>query len=74
MDDHSDHVLAALRELEQARDLVAREVACYPVPIAGCDAQFNHLLSEQACIRGALAALAETPFVPTPRLPAPDSQ
>lgn len=70
--DHSDHVRAAVRELEQAREALDRAIADYPTPVAGCDAQFNHLLSEQARIGSALAALAAAPFVPTPRQPDPD--
>lgn len=72
--DHGDHVRAAVRELERAKKALDREIAAYPAPVAGCDAQFNHLLSEQTRVGGALAALGATPFVPTPRQPDPDSR
>ena len=55
--------------LERARQAVMAEISSYPTPISGCDAQFNHLLSERSRIGEALAALGSAPFVPTPRIP-----
>ena len=57
----------AVRHLELARELLLREISTYPTPIAGCDAQFNHLLSDRTRLSKALAALEDRPFVPTPR-------
>jgi len=37
-------------ELKRIKD----EIAGYPAPIAGCDAQFNHLLAERQRILEAL--------------------
>lgn len=42
-------------EVELARIKV--EIAGYPGPIAGCDAQFNHLLAERQRILEALRRL-----------------
>lgn len=53
--------------LREAKEMVAAEIANYPTPISGCDAQFNHLLSERAKIASALHALASAPFIPTSR-------
>lgn len=50
---------------------VSREIAGYPGPIAGCDAQFNHLLAERRRLTNALNALGEEVFIPTPRSPDP---
>lgn len=35
---------ALRRRLEEEKDVVSAEIQAYPRPIAGCDAQFNHLL------------------------------
>lgn len=59
--------------LHQAQARVAAEIAAYPTPISGCDAQFNHLLAERARIGAARAALRRNVFVPTPRTPSPVS-
>ena len=52
------HIRAAEAALEAARRRLADEIAGYPGPIAGCDAQFNHLLAERDRVNAALAALA----------------
>jgi hypothetical protein len=52
-----DCLALARAELQAARWRLTREIAGYPTPIAGCDCQFNHLLSVRAKIAGALAAL-----------------
>ncbi|AKO97258.1 hypothetical protein MALG_02090 [Marinovum algicola DG 898] len=54
------HLHAALQE-------VARDLAEYPGPIAGCDAQYTHLLATRTRIRNALTALDGEVFVATPR-------
>jgi len=58
----------ALSKLEEARELLQRELAAYPGPISGCDAQFNQLLSDRTRISKAIQALRDMPFVPTPRV------
>lgn len=56
--------------LRRARAALDREIAEYPTPIAGCDAQFNHLIAERRRLSGALAELGLNVAVPTPRWPA----
>jgi len=56
-------------QLEDVRRALNAEIAEYPTPISGCDAQFNHLLAERQKVLNALRALSETVFVPTPRTP-----
>jgi len=58
----------ALEELQTARANLLGEIAEYPTPISGCDAQFNHLLSDRTRISKAIQALESSPFVPTPRI------
>ena len=43
--------------LEQLKSDVAAEIHDYPTPIAGCDAQFNHLLEQQRALVAELARL-----------------
>lgn len=64
---HTAHLAKAETALRDARTALTHEIAQYPTPISGCDAQFTHLLSERARVGAALAALADAPFVPTPR-------
>jgi len=59
------HALAALKT---AQHLLSAEIAAYPTPISGCDAQFNRLLSDRTRIANTLRALDSEPFVPTPRM------
>lgn len=59
---------AALDRLRSAYRLVLQEIAEYPGPIAGCDVQFNQLLSDRTRISQAIETLQDTPFVPTPRI------
>ena len=68
-----DCILAAKSELAAARQLLTREISDYPTPIAGCDAQFNHLLAERQKVLTALQSLEEIVFVPTPRSPTPNA-
>lgn len=70
-EDASSLIAAARSDLERARVLIESEIRDYPAPIAGCDAQFNHLLSERKRVRAALAALEDVPFIATPRTPMP---
>ena len=60
---------AAETALIRARAALDREIAEYPTPVAGCDAQFSHLLAERRRLAAALHALAQEVFVPTPRWP-----
>lgn len=64
-----DYLDKARAQLEAAKRELQAEIAEYPTPISGCDAQFNHLLSERRKVQSALSAL-ETPIhIPTPRAP-----
>jgi len=69
MTEHSyETVLAeALAQLQVAQALLTQEITKYPTPISGCDAQFNHLLSDRKRISKATQALNDIPFIPTPR-------
>ncbi len=55
----SEHLKIARDELMAARALLRHEIATYPVPIAGCDKQFNHIISQLARVRSALNALED---------------
>ena len=59
---------AAILVLKTTRDMLIREIAEYPGPISGCDAQFNRLLSDRTRISNAIRELQSQPFVPTPRM------
>lgn len=72
-DTFEDCVLAARAELAVARQLLQDEISAYPSPIAGCDAQFNHLLAERQKVLAAIRSLDEFVFVPTPRSPTPQA-
>lgn len=72
-DTFEDCVLVARAELSKARELLQSEISNYPSPIAGCDAQFNHLLAERQKVLAALRSLNECVFVPTPRSPTPQA-
>ena len=72
-DTFEDCVLAARAELAMARQLLQDEISTYPGPIAGCDAQYNHLLAERQKVVNALSSLAEAVFIPTPRSPTPNT-
>lgn len=62
-------VAAARRRLAEARVALDAEIHAYPTPIAGCDAQFNHLLAERRRVLAALRALEAPVHIPTPRAP-----
>lgn len=61
----------AEHSMREALRHVAAEIATYPTPISGCDAQFNHLLAVRTQIGAALDALKREVFIPTPRTPEP---
>jgi len=75
MTDHYEHCLsAATAGLKKARTALNREIADYPTPISGCDAQFTRLLSDRTRIADALRVLGERPFVATPRVMEPGAR
>ncbi len=57
----------AVEQLGAAKALLSAEIANYPTPISGCDAQFNHLLSQRAMIANVQHVLDHPPFIPTSR-------
>jgi hypothetical protein len=65
---------AALSTLQMAREVLLKEISTYPRPISGCDAQFNHLLSDRTRISDAICALQTRPFIPTPRVMEPGAR
>jgi hypothetical protein len=65
----SDTIAAARQSLVDARDRLGAEIAAYPSPVSGCDAQFNHLIAERKRVARALNVLDQPVFVPTPRTP-----
>jgi chorismate mutase len=71
---YTDHLEQAFAALVRAREKLGTEIAAYPTPISGCDAQFSHLLSERQKIGDALAALAAQPFVASPRIMVPGAR
>jgi hypothetical protein len=48
---------ALRRQLEDLKSAVAAEIQSYPRPIAGCDAQFNHLLERRRLLGEELSRL-----------------
>jgi len=44
-------------KLETMRAALNQEIASYPAPITGCDAQFNHLLERRAGLNAELGRL-----------------
>jgi hypothetical protein len=65
----SSSIEAARRHLMAARAAIDAEIHDYPTPVAGCDAQYNHLLAERRRILAALRALEAEVHIPTPRAP-----
>ncbi len=72
-DSYSEDLRQALARLKEARAALSNEIRNYPTPISGCDAQFNHLLSDRKRINAALVALDQPVFIPTPRSPTPNA-
>lgn len=66
-------ITAARAELTMAKQRLQDEISGYPSPIAGCDAQFNHLLAERQRVLAAIQSLDTVVFVPTPRSPTPQA-
>ncbi|MYF88854.1 MAG: hypothetical protein F4186_05555 [Boseongicola sp. SB0676_bin_33] len=64
---YQECLATATERLEAARQLIEKEIRSYPAPVAGCDAQFNHLVGMRGSVSEALAALERPRFVPTPR-------
>jgi hypothetical protein len=56
---HVTDIKNARLSLEAARRKVEAEITTYPRPIAGCDAQFNHLLAIRERVAMALRALRD---------------
>jgi hypothetical protein len=65
----AESIRTARQCLAAARAALDEEIRAYPGPIAGCDAQYNHLLAERRRIHEALAVLEAEVHVPTPRAP-----
>ena len=72
--DYATSLDDAQNALKTARRLLEAEIAAYPTPISGCDAQFNHLLAERHRIGDAIQALGAEVFIATPRRPDPLSR
>ncbi len=64
---YESNISVALDALLNARTQLGIEIAGYPTPISGCDAQFNRLLSDRTRIAKAIRAIENQPFVATPR-------
>lgn len=73
MEDYEECLAIARSELTLARQSLNAEIANYPTPISGCDAQFNHLLASREKVRRTLQTLDDAVFVPTPRSPTPNA-
>ncbi|MEM9197061.1 MAG: hypothetical protein AAGD12_04330 [Pseudomonadota bacterium] len=71
---HETHIAQAIAALTTARSTLGCEIAAYPTPISGCDAQFTRLLSDRQRISDALTILAGEPFIPTPRIMEPGAR
>lgn len=64
-----DNIRIARDRLTEARRDIEEEIRNYPMPISGCDAQYNHLLGERRRVHEALQILDAEIFVPTSRIP-----
>jgi hypothetical protein len=74
MPDTVEHLMAVAEDaLRRARAALDRELAAYPVPVAGCDVQYTWLLAERRRVAGALDQLRAEVFIPTPRTLSPGS-
>lgn len=65
---YEDAIEAARVALIEARQLLQSEIADYPHPISGCDAQYVRLMSDRTRIINCLHELDDQPFVATPRM------
>lgn len=66
---HSTAVDKVYVALDDARREIAGQIASYPTPISGCDAQFNFLLDCRRRLERARKELMRPEFIPTPRNP-----
>jgi hypothetical protein len=64
-----DPLTLAREAFRLARSNLLAEIGSYPRPVAGCDAQFNHLLDVRRRLGLAIAALEQEHVIPTPRSP-----
>ncbi|WP_298822562.1 hypothetical protein [uncultured Roseibium sp.] len=65
--EYDAHIEAATLALQIARQQITDEIKNYPTPVAGCDLQYNVLLSKRMQVTRALHAMSSEVFVPTPR-------
>ena len=62
-----DYLTSARQALAAAHESLSSDIRIYPTPIAGCDEQFNKLLSQRKNALAAMRMLDRENFVPTPR-------
>ena len=65
---YENAIETARAALLEAKELLQAEIAEYPHPISGCDAQYIRLISDRTRIVSTLRVLEEQPFVATPRV------
>ena len=65
---YEEALAEAQAALERAKALLLEEIAEYPTPISGCDAQYIRLISDRTKIGSCLRVMEEQPFVATPRV------
>ncbi|WP_422377851.1 hypothetical protein [Roseibium sp.] len=65
--EYDAHIEAAILALQIARQQITDEIRSYPTPVAGCDVEYNSLLSKRTQLTRALDVLNREIFVPTPR-------
>lgn len=65
--EYDAHIEAAVLALQIARQQITDEIHSYPTPVAGCDVEYNSLLSKRTQLTSALGVLNREIFVPTPR-------
>ena len=56
--EYDAHIEAAVLALQIARQQITDEIRAYPTPIAGCDVEYNSLLSKRTQLTQALEALS----------------
>jgi len=65
---YENELAAAKAALERAKVELQIEIAEYPQPISGCDAQYVRLISDRTKIASCLRVIEDQPFVATPRM------
>ncbi len=65
---YENELAVAKAALERAKQELQSEIAEYPQPISGCDAQYIRLISDRTKIASCLRVIDEQPFVATPRV------